>query len=683
MVQTGFPPLAPVPPSPILKSIPEHEWKACLDAWIASVEFRLNMRDEAFEPVAIKDQSTSLFLLSYFGGSPDYLGAASTTKAVHLRRLCFLLTRRLLLVRKNAPLDVLDWRFLGKFAECYHSTSALKSLLVEVWTRDAQVITESIEKGKSLIMLELSSSNRSNIEASLRLLTVLASSLPAVGQVLMTGSDYIDSLSEAYSTTKDQSLQKAIVAQVYAALLSLLKISPPATSLLLDQLFSLKDSAKVDLKVPRSQPTLLSALVCGSGVLSRLEAQLAGSQHQKRGDNIIASLRSYRSECKHLHQPFRPRRRVDKGKGRAIETPAGEEFHVHKMSLVSQVQDLFPDLGSGYIVQLLDYYGEDIETVISNLVEGTLPQHLRDADQSAQLQGAEAIHDIAPRATPSPPPGIARKNIHDNDDFDRLNIPSSNLHKGRANAQLTADDLLADKSSHAVSKAAIMSALAAFDSDDDERDDTYDVADVGGTVDAIQSGAPDGVEGKNREDNQDSGTTPAEIKLYELYQSNPSLFGRDSATRRSQQRIALRKDTGMTDEAIEGWAMMLSRDPKRRSKLERSVAFSAGSGNPNRQADLPPTSYRRPAPSEVAGGEGSEAESSGGRGSGRGRGRGRGGRGGGRGRGGPHGGGGTETPGSGGPSSALDKRRKDANKGSRANHNRRDQRAKKMARGGL
>ncbi|KAF7174627.1 hypothetical protein CNMCM6106_000064 [Aspergillus hiratsukae] len=116
-----------------------------------------------------------------------------------------------------------------------------------------------------------------------------------------------------------------------------------------------------------------------------------------------------------------------------------------------------------------------------------------------------------------------------------------------------------------------MSALAAFDSDDDEHDDTYDVADVGGTVDGLTAAT-------DAEADTDIRTRRAEdldMTLFQAYKANPALFARDSATRRSQPRASLKRETGMTDEAIEGWGVMLARDPKRLAKLEDRFTMAA------------------------------------------------------------------------------------------------------------
>jgi activating signal cointegrator complex subunit 2 len=272
---------------------------------------------------------------------------------------------------------------------------------------------------------------------------------------------------------------------------------------------------------------------------------------------------------------------------------------------------------------------------------------------------------FTPHFTPRPtPPAIERRNVFDNDEFDRLAVDTSRLHIGRKNANSTADTILSDRSA-APSKSAILSALAAFDSDDDERDDTYDVEDVGGTVDSATPG-PDEADADLRDKNEEA--------LFRAYTSTPDLFARDAETRRGKARTALKSETGMTDEAIEGWSLMIGRDPKRLRRLE--AKFSAFSGL---QTQLASTSWRStPAGSDAEGaGTGGEGQGQrGGRGGGGGRGRGRGRGGGGRGGGnvaGPNDDKGTQ----------VSRQRKESSKGSRANHNRRDQRAKKMARGGL
>jgi activating signal cointegrator complex subunit 2 len=84
------------------------------------------------------------------------------------------------------------------------------------------------------------------------------------------------------------------------------------------------------------------------------------------------------------------RRKVDKGKAKASNDDYGHgaftgEVHVHRMSMITQIQDLFPDLGGGFIVKLLDEYNDDVEQVTAHLLEDSLPSHLTHADRSEQL----------------------------------------------------------------------------------------------------------------------------------------------------------------------------------------------------------------------------------------------------------------------------------------------------------
>ena len=90
----------------------------------------------------------------------------------------------------------------------------------------------------------------------------------------------------------------------------------------------------------------------------------------------------------------------------------------------------------------------------------------------------------------------------------------------------------------------------------------------------------------------------------------------------------LKRETGMTDEAIEGWAVMLQRDVKKQNRLESKLALDAGMGGTRGaavgQPELASTAYRRPN-AKTAVGEFEDAESDAGSSTGaRGRGRGRG-----------------------------------------------------------
>jgi activating signal cointegrator complex subunit 2 len=49
---------------------------------------------------------------------------------------------------------------------------------------------------------------------------------------------------------------------------------------------------------------------------------------------------------------------------------------MHLISLISQVQEVFPDLGEGFIEACLSTYDNNIETVIDRILTESLPEHL-------------------------------------------------------------------------------------------------------------------------------------------------------------------------------------------------------------------------------------------------------------------------------------------------------------------
>ena len=642
-----LPPLAPFPPASLRKGMMTEEWELCLDSWILLTRRYLMLPAKAFAMKAMKDRSIVQFLVSYV---QDYQ-LPRDDRTQQLRKESFLLVHRIMTEVRPLPSPLIEWDFLANLSLAYAKSKALSSLLNDSWNRILDG-SPSIENHKrSIIKILEDPSSSSDLETVLIKVVALVRACYRYGQFLMLGSDLIDSFSSVYERV-EPSLKKKIATVVYFCLTSLMGAEPKISSLL-DHLYSLKATP------------LIKAVVETTPFLQRLRDQTSG-QDSGRARSLIESLKAYEKDP--LGRPKRPiRRKIDKGKGRANDEyghGALGDVHVHRLSLVSQIQDLFPHLGSGFIVKLLDEYNDDTALVTDHLLNDDLPVHLKGADRSEELTKPhtidehELVPDLAPRFTPPLLP--TRRNIHDDDDFDRLAIDTSKLRFGKME-EVTADKLLASERPTG-QKAAILAALAAFDSDDDERDDTYDVGDVGGTVDTT-----------NEEMAADLRQEVHEEALFNAYNMTPELFNRDTETRRGKPRAALRTETGMTDEAIEGWAIMVGRDPRRLKRLEAKFEMGVGGQRPPQRA-LEGTAWRAD-----SGTEGTEDSDVGGgmRGERGGRGRGRGKRGG-QGRGGGNVAGPADDQ-----TTQVARQRKDANKGSRANHNRRDQRARKMARGGF
>ncbi|KAI0763488.1 hypothetical protein BD413DRAFT_495216 [Trametes elegans] len=358
-----------------------------------------------------------------------------------------------------------------------------------------------------------------------------------------------------------------------------------------------------------------------------------------------------------------------KGKGRDVGQRLGsgaDAAGVPKEQLdiaLAQVLDLFPDQDPSYIRYLLshdDYpYRGDAERLIGALLEGTAPTRedleAAMASEGPKVEAAVTKHDEFAFTK-------ERRNVFDDEvmDYSKLTI-------GKKSED--AEAVLQDRSFIEQMKADILRRAEEIDEEDEEEEDTgepgkgkgRDIAFEDELEDADVVKVRDGGESDEEDDAAEDEVEGAEVirdpeTILELaYIHDPKLFDRDGQTRRSKARADLKSQTKMSDEQIEGWRIMLERDPKKKERMLSKHEFTG-----NKPLEAAPES----GPSSSRGrGQGSRG--------GRGRGRGRGG--GGRGRVGGGGGDGGE---------GRDRAWKDKNKASRANHNRKRGHDKKMARAG-
>ena len=132
--------------------------------------------------------------------------------------------------------------------------------------------------------------------------------------------------------------------------------------------------------------SLVAELVTSSPILKVLLRRIEKSGPSLSGlKNRITALEEFKKGP--MVKPKRlVRRKTDlKGKGKESAADVHAEMHVHRVGLISQVQDLFPDLGDGFISKCLDEYDEDVEQVVANLLGESLPPHLASADRAEQL----------------------------------------------------------------------------------------------------------------------------------------------------------------------------------------------------------------------------------------------------------------------------------------------------------
>ncbi|KAL7960672.1 hypothetical protein V8C34DRAFT_59339 [Trichoderma compactum] len=649
----SLPPFAPFPRASWRQRISPQDWDALSEAWIALSQAYLDLDDAAFKQAAADNEALTIFVSTFVDETAVESGAKTTSP--RLFKTTFRLISRLLTTCPSPRL--LDGHFLAGLARAFPKKHAAP-LLARLFASHAAAVESSLLSLKKLLIPQLDAGSKGDlklVELQLTRLNPLLHSSPNAGVLLLAGSDFLDGLVTCFRVINPP-LRKTIITTVYLCLIGLIEAEPPKWSMVSDQLYAIQVAAEAHKKGTLNPNDSLAAdLVTNTPILKallrKIESSTAAPSNLK---SRITTLESFKTGI--IVRPKKLiKRKVNKGKGVESAEVVHAEIHVHQMSQITHVQDIFPDMGAGFIAKCLDEYNGDVEQVIANLFDETLPPHLATADRTEPLShtqpDAQAHKDLAPRPTPTQLP--IRRNVFDDDEFDRLAVDTSKISFGK-NPEKTADDVLRDKST-APNKAAILSALASLDPDDDERDDTYDAADVGGTVDAGNQEA-DGVNDGNEE------------LLFRAFQADLGIFARDAETRRSATRTKLRDETGMADEAIEGWAVMLQRNPTQMKRLEAKYAWSG------QQSQLQRTSWRAsPAGSGAEESDPDGGSSRGGRG-----GRARGGRGrGGRGR------GGNVAGPTGDKDTEMARKNKEAHKGARANHHRRDARAKKMARGGF
>lgn len=341
---------------------------------------------------------------------------------------------------------------------------------------------------------------------------------------------------------------------------------------------------------------------------------------------------------------------VDKGKARASSqttVPVPEQDPEIDVKVV-QVLDIFPDLSPGYVRKMLEHpsypFRGSAEKVIEALLEGTAPNE-------AALGSDVGENLVKPIPFPPDPGPIMRRNIFDNEDMDfsrvrlgKKKIDETIFTQSKAESEHIKTDILR--------RFEIMNADDDSDGDRSQEETPYLLDDdFGGFGNTSVKIAGDG-EGSGEDDDEDSppARTSPETILELAYIRDPKLFNRDAETRRSKARADLKAQTGWIDEQIEGWRVMLERNPKK----ERILQKHEFAGNSVIDMAVADTSNRPHGPPGARGRGGKRG------GGGRGQGRGRGG-------------------GDGDGGSSRDRALKDKHKASFANHNRKRENDRKMA----
>ncbi|KAF8448503.1 hypothetical protein BDZ91DRAFT_853538 [Kalaharituber pfeilii] len=593
------PPIAPFPPASVRSTLSPPDWASFLATYITILNLHLSLPPPQFSAHSHSDPSLYKFLASYLS-SVSESGSAEDDASKQLKHTVYRVLHRFYDGVGDAnppPQELTQGQFLLSFAAAYPKSTAVRTLFEMLWTNYSSSLEASFTKLKTAHVLPLLSPGKSKagnqtdrapqLQSLLHNLAVLFLVSPRTSNLFIAGSDFLDSLIELYSTTTNPALRKPILRCIQVAFTVLVDphtstnndtLTAPAIkpnfTLLFDHLYSL-----LSHKSGSAEHSFLTSLISETTLLHRLR-----SIHPEQDDttsrlnSLISRLEKYtpRGDGRVRRPLHIARRRKEKGKGKASDTNgAAAALQEETMGqYVLQVKEVFPELHDSWVRSKLEEYGGDVEAVVRGIIEGTLQEH--PADVSSPPPKPRKLSSTTPAAARPLP---QRRNIYDNDALDTLSPHAlASLHIGKKAPTLTADALLNESTHDPSAKAAILAALATFDEDEDERDDTYDVADVGGVVDTIstETSLPGSIPAPGSTAPPSTQQQGPERILWNLWStSTPSdrvaFFARDSETRRGPQRAQLKRDTGWSDEMIEGWGVMMERDivGRRQRDLER------------------------------------------------------------------------------------------------------------------
>jgi len=378
----SLPHFAPFPDAKVRQSILPDEWQLYLDSWNSLAELYLRLDDGAFATAASDNDNLTTFLLSFFHelANDDSIAA----KVQSLRKQCFFLLHRAV-SKDGTPANLLSWSALADICHVYPKSEQFRALLRKLWAQNASTIEKSLQTAKTSLIRNLESKRPEEAESTLDRVAPLLRVSSDASIYMLTGSDFLDAIYAAYPNVPPQ-MKKKLVTVAYLGLTAVLEGPKPNYSLLSDHLYSLKSSEEQEQKKKPGKKTLVADLVTNTPILEKIREKTIVPE-ATRAKNTAASLSAFRQS--NIARPKRiVRRKVDKGKAKDDEYGHGAftgEVHVHRMSMITQIQDLFPELGGGFIVKLLDKYNDDIEQVTAHLLEDSLPPYLADADRSEQL----------------------------------------------------------------------------------------------------------------------------------------------------------------------------------------------------------------------------------------------------------------------------------------------------------
>lgn len=233
---------------------------------------------------------------------------------------------------------------------------------------------------------------------------------------------------------------------------------------------------------------------------------------------------------------------------------------------IRNVIEMFPQLSPGKVKTLLANNNNEVEKVINDLLEMDVEDMSTIEDYDEKSKESSLKHKSKKKAKPG--------NVFD---FQMAEDKVVTVQLGKKEADNDFDEVDED-----LRKKNLERALALlYDADEDEPDDTY-VENEGGSIPDLDYNEDDGGTKNTGKDNNvniklDKKLLEVEAKLFGIYSSSPDRLKRTD--RNTPYRQELRRETGWTDEQIEGWARVIEKNPRRFRMLEERLVYVDGSLN--------------------------------------------------------------------------------------------------------
>lgn len=526
-----------VPSKNIRYALNDQQWKACLESWTELLSVALRLSDDEFRDAI--DPSVPVFLHSYVHERnlelSDELSDDSRrlAVAVPLARNVLLIVSRLF-TNRCAPESMINIQFLADFTTIYSKRNR---------SATRQAIDAVLESHSSTIEDETS-----DLDIQFRISSILDLTMSSSYGTYLMRTRYAQAINRAYSIDRRKQNE-------FWKLAFLLATHEDATLKFLDALFN------VNGEIGQLGHDLLAS-----------PAFVVQLQDSTRNRPELASLVE-RLMSQYQQERFASDSTLNATEGEELD--GGFDYSQSEtaelLSKISQIRDLFPDLGEGFVEACLRAYDMDTEATTMHLLEDDLPPHLQELDRAESRAPTPMMTHQPRRDVPDvlEAPSIARLNIYDKDDFDRLQFTKDQVYQGRR-MSTSADSLLKKQVSTDI-KQKVLS--LAYDPNDDELDDTYEQFEGAAIVD-IQNNDELGEASKADVPSFDN-------LLFATFETDPGVF--DRGARKAPARQDLRARTNLSDEQIEGWKAMLDREP---SRLKRLIKDNAFAGN---QKDLEST----------------------------------------------------------------------------------------------